>query len=231
MWMNKSSSSSEQTRTEPAKVAKQIKHLLRELPDIRADSSRLDELRRLFSQLEAAGELTFDILTKPVGSNASNPVTEKWIAFLHKSHNSMVSQLCERVRLGRHSAIRCLWGVIAGSPLSFTQKISTNENRRGDEQQVEPHSYKYVNPGLIHKWVWAMTLQESVEMDKRMRHMCQTELLSPFRDVQYFSLSAITKLATYAYEDRYKYEIKEMKNQLKNEDVVNSGKKKVPRNC
>ena len=224
--MEKVQPSSERMRINPADVAKQIKCLLKELPDNRADSARLDELRRLFSQLEAAGELTFTAPTKFDATSIPNHVTAKWIGFLHKSHDSMVSQLCERVTLGRHSSIRCLWGVIAGSPRSFTTKIMS-KHQGEDEQRVEPPSYKCVDADLIHKWVWAMTLQKPAEMDKRMRNMCQNELLSPFRDVQYFSLSAITKLATSAYEGCYKYDNNEMKVGVDDEDSINSKKERV----
>jgi len=206
MPMKTGSSSVGQTRTKPAEVAKQIKSLLKELPEIRADAARLDELRRVFARLESVGELTFTAPTKSGDNSTVNPVAAKWGAFLRKSHDAMVSQLCERVRLGRHASIRCLWGVIAGSPRSFTRKISSDDYRRGNKKSLSPLSCKYVNVDLLQKWMWAMTLQESAEMDKGMRHMIEAELLSPYRDVQYFSLAAITKLATSAYEGNYEYE-------------------------
>lgn len=224
MPMKKGSSLLEQTHTKPAEVAKQIKSLLKELPEIRADAARLDELRRLFARLERTGELSFTGPTKHSDTSDQNPVAAKWSAFLHKSHESMVSQLCERVRLGRHASIRCLWGVIAGSPISFTKKITNNDYRRGNRK---PLSYKYVNADLLKKWIWAMTLQESNEMDKGMRHMIEAELLSPYRDVQYFSLVAITKLATSAYEGDYDYESNNTKNEMDDEESISIKKKKV----
>eukprot|EP00534_Pseudo-nitzschia_fraudulenta_P006354 CAMPEP_0201173916 /NCGR_PEP_ID=MMETSP0851-20130426/96817_1 /ASSEMBLY_ACC=CAM_ASM_000631 /TAXON_ID=183588 /ORGANISM="Pseudo-nitzschia fraudulenta, Strain WWA7" /LENGTH=585 /DNA_ID=CAMNT_0047456751 /DNA_START=90 /DNA_END=1847 /DNA_ORIENTATION=+ len=203
--MKKVSSSSEKSGTKPSEVAKQIKSLLKELPEIRSDAARLDQLRRVFTRLEAAGELKFLSPDKFGGSSDKNPVAAKWSAFLHKSHDAMVSQLCERVRLGRHASIRCLWGVIAGSPRLGTKKTPIKIARKGDKIMASPPSYKYLNVDLLQAWIRAMTLQESTEMDKGMRHMIDSELLSPYRDVQYFSMVAITKLATCAYDGDYDY--------------------------
>ena len=119
MTMKKVYSSFEQDRTKPAELAKQIKFLLKELPEIRADAARLDELRRVFARLETAGELEFTTPARSDTASVRNPVAAKWRGFLHKSHEAMVTQLCERVRLGRHASIRCLVGVIAGSPRSI----------------------------------------------------------------------------------------------------------------
>jgi hypothetical protein len=164
----------------PAEVAKQIKRLLKELSEPRADVARLDELRRIFTRLNDVGELTFPKTTTKSGSGS---VAAKWSTFLHKSHDTMVSQLCERVKLGRHASIRCLWGVIAGSPKGLSS------------------SYRYVNAELLEKWMCAMTSQESTEMDKGMTNMVDNELLRPYRDIQYYSLGVITKLATSVYND------------------------------
>ena len=46
----------------PADISKQIKLLLKQSTtanDVRADSARLDELRKLFAKLESSGELVF----------------------------------------------------------------------------------------------------------------------------------------------------------------------------
>mmetsp|Transcript_8805 Transcript_8805/g.26135 ORF Transcript_8805/g.26135 Transcript_8805/m.26135 type:complete len:573 (-) Transcript_8805:778-2496(-) len=197
MAIRKGGSPSGKTQMKPAEVAKQIQTLLKELPEIRADAARLDELRRIFTRLEAAGELTFSSDVDSGSTGTKNSVSAKWSSFLHKSHDAMVSQLCERVKLGRHASIRCLWGVIAGSPRTNVPKVSNNKNTR---ETINASSYKYVNGDILKKWMWAMTLQESTEMDKGMRHMIEAEFFSPYRDVQYFSLGVITKIATAVYE-------------------------------
>jgi U3 small nucleolar RNA-associated protein 19 len=164
----------------PAELSKKIKALSKEVADVRADAARLDELRRLFARLTADGELTF-------GTSApENKIAAKWRAFLMKHHKIMVSQLCERVEMGRHSAIRCLFGVVAASPCS-------QPNGMGRE-------VPYVNFDLLQKWVRSMTLQEADEMDRAMRHMVESEFLHPFRDIQYYALGAITQQANDEYE-------------------------------
>lgn len=161
----------------PAEVSQKLKALIKEVPEVRADAARLDELRRLFGRLEASGELKFGV------APPDNQVAAKWRSFLLKYHRKLVSQLCDRVILGRHAAIRCLWGVIAASPL-------TSQNGM----------YKYVNADLLQKWLRAMTLQEAEEMDKGTRHMVESEFLHTYRDVQYYALGSITQLATAEYE-------------------------------
>lgn len=165
-----------------AELSKQIKLLSQELVDVRADAARLDELRRVYSRLTATGELTFG--TPP----PENKVAAKWKSFLVKHHKLMVAQLVDRVEMGRHSAIRCFFGVIAASPLTST-------NKHGNE-------YKYVDCDLLQQWLRAMTLQEADEMDRAMRHMVEAEFLRPFRDVQYYTLSSISNLARLEYENQ-----------------------------
>jgi len=72
--------------------------------------------------------------------------------------------------------------------------------------------------------MWAMTLQECTEMDKGMRHMIEAELFSPYRDVQYFSLGVITKLATSAYDGDYDNRSANTKKKI-SDDESNSDKK------
>jgi U3 small nucleolar RNA-associated protein 19 len=163
-----------------AELSKQIRSLIKEVADVRADAARLDELRRIYSRLSASGELTFG--TPPPG----NQVAAKWRAFLLKYHKIMVAQLCDRVELGRHSAIRCLFGVLAASPL-------TSPGGKGKE-------YTYVDSDLLQQWLRAMTIQESEEMDRTMRHMVESEFLQPFRDVQYYTLVSISRLAKEEYD-------------------------------
>lgn len=61
-------------------------------------------------------------------------------------------------------------------------------------------------------------------MDKAMRHMLEAEFFRPFRDVQYYSLGAITSLATLAYNNqeehqrRHKEEKKKKENQDDDDD-------------
>ena len=74
-------------------------------------------------------------------SSSKNPVVAKWHAFLLKSHKTMVSQLCERVKLGRHASIRCLWGVIAGSPTTRYHVTTTTHNHLKQSTTLLLQSY------------------------------------------------------------------------------------------
>lgn len=168
------------TSPSPSELSKQIKTLSKEVIDVRADAVRLDELRRIYARLTAEGELTFGT------STPENKVAAKWRTFLLKHHKMMVSQLCGQVEMGRHSAIRCLFGVIAASPC-------TQKDRKGKD-------YQYVNFDLLQKWIHALTLQEADEMDRTMRHMVESEFLQPFRDIQYYALGAIAQQAKQEYE-------------------------------
>jgi U3 small nucleolar RNA-associated protein 19 len=165
-----------------AELSKQIKSLIKEVADVRADAARLDELRRVYSRLSTSGELTFG--TPP----PENQVAAKWRAFLMKYYKIMVSQLCDRVELGRHSAVRCLFGVLSASPL-------TSPGGKGKE-------YKYVDSDLLQQLLRAISLQESEEMDRTMRHMVESEFFSPFRDVQYYTLISISRLAKEEYDQQ-----------------------------
>ena len=172
-----SSSSSSLT---PSEVSRRIKLLLKEEKNLKNDASRLDELRRIFTKLERSGDLEFG---KPLPENQT---ARKWRSFLLKNHKLMVSQLCHRVTMGRHTAVRCFWGVMAGSPI-----ISQNG------------MYKHVNTELLQQWFKAMTFQESEDhMDRAMKHMVESEFLRQYRDVQYYALGCITRLADEQYENR-----------------------------
>ena len=224
MVMKKEGSSvSEETQIKPAEVAKQIRCLLKEVPEPRADAARLDELRRVFTHLCALGELTFTTTTTK-SSAKKNSVAAKWSSFLHSSYEAFVSQLCDRVKLGRHASVRCLWGVIAGSPRTSCHKQNHN---KGNNSRSSSSPYRYVNIELLEKWMLATTLQESTEMEKSMRHLIEAELLRPYRDVQHYSLGVITKIATSVYNGDYDHEISKSNGNkcIDDDDESNSGNK------
>jgi len=155
-----------------ADIAAGIKSLLKEISDERGDAARLDELRRLFAGLIQEGDL--ELGTSSTGSSAS----VKWKAFLRQSHKRMVNQLCERIKKGKKTAVRTLWGVVATSSLP-----SSNGK------------YRILSADLLLQWVRAMSKLPAEYMDKSMRHMLQAEFLHPYRDAQYYVIIAITTAA------------------------------------
>lgn len=165
--------------TSPTEISREIKQLIKEIPETRADAKRLDDIRRIYTKLTQSGELQFGTPTP------ENKVAAKWRAFLTKHHKVVIQQLCDRVVLGRHSSVRCLWGMIAASPL-------TSKNGK----------FEYANSELLQKWLQAMVLQESEEMDRPVRRMVESEFLGAFRDVQYYSLGCIATIAHDTYKGR-----------------------------
>lgn len=156
-----------------AQVARQIKELLKQVnnDDDRADAARLDELRRIFAKLAAAGDLQ-----QPGSSEAR----AKWHAFLRSSHQSMVEQLKQRIVQGKRTALRTLWGVVATTPAWGG----------GDALQQQP----LVDLDLLVHWV-AATTRTAAAWDQSIHHMIQAEFLQPYRDVQYYTLKAIQRVA------------------------------------
>ena len=181
-------------------IAERIKALLREssADDARGDARRLDELRRLFAKLIQDGELQFSVkgstLRVADESNSGNLAAfRKWREFLLRSHRRMIEQLTVRIaqrkkQLGGQakcrSAIRTLWGVIAQSPV-------TSGNGK----------YQILNAELVLLWVRAMTNNSvaSLDNDSAVRQMVQAEFLDPYRDAQYYVLSAIATCAEEIY--------------------------------
>lgn len=91
-------------KTSTAEIAKQIKTLLIELPDDRADAARLDELRKVFAQQD------LHVAT-------DNSSIQKWKEFLQQKHKLFIRQLCDRIAQGKRTAVRTIWGVVATTPI------------------------------------------------------------------------------------------------------------------
>ena len=158
-----------------AETAKVIKTLLQELPEERIDAARLNELRRVFSKLVSNGDLNFS-------SSSSNhdelSLSAKWNVFLQKRHHLFVEQLCQRIKEGKRTAIRTMWGVIAASPVTSS-------------------CHKRVNPDLMYLWMRSMTFMP--HMENSTSAMIQGEFLQLYHDVQYYALTSLTKLAAEGY--------------------------------
>jgi len=167
-----------------AETAQQIKSLLKGIHEERADAARLDELRRLFGQLVKSGDLTFSDREKETATkkiSVSKKASHKWQAFLEKQHQKMVSQLMVRIVQNKKTAVRTMWGVIAASPKQYVNNALTT-----------------VHPDLVYQWLKAMMGMEE-DIDKSLRHMIEQEFLHPYRDVQYYALVSIARLATDGY--------------------------------
>lgn len=155
-----------------AETAAQIKDLLKEVPDPKADTVRLDELRKLFARLIQTGVMQLGASTED-----QSTVKQKWNSFLLSSHKRMIQQLSKRIIDGKRAAIRTFWGVIASSPVwSFNRK------------------YQLISEALLQQWIRAMS--QVPVMDKSVRHMIEVEFVGAYRDVQYFTMIAIRECAS-----------------------------------
>lgn len=161
------------------------------------DAARLDELRRTFSSLIASGEL---ILHGDVGESKwcvsdTSDVKAKWSRFLRKRHEEYLSQLSDALRIGRKSALRTFCGVVASSP------------RRIDGAKDD--SARVLDERLLYKLVDALASptdenQRFVSTEESMINLLDKEFVKPHRDVQYFIMLAVRKLASDIYAQAQK---------------------------
>ena len=171
------------TETTMADTARKIKELLKELPDERADAARLDELRRIYAKLIQEGVLQLRPSKQKLPS--ASLALGKWQNFLRRSHQKFVQQLKERIQVGKRTAIRTLWGVMATSP------VPSNNGQ-----------YELLHVPLLVHWVQAMA--QVPVWDQSIHHMVEAEFLGPFRDVQYYTMLAIQMVANEGYQNNNK---------------------------
>lgn len=176
-----SSSSSSQ------EIAIKLKSLIKEIPeDESADAARLDNLRRFFSGLVQQGDLVFS-----TESSKKDPSAQaQWNSWLQKQHKSTVQQLTRRIKRGKRTAVRTLWGLLAASPY------------------VTPQGNLHVHAELLFQWLQALvTMPIDVTSDKSLRHLIEAEMSQ--RDIQYYAMRAITRWANETYEKSREHESKE----------------------
>ena len=178
---------SSSTAAETASTIKELLNVNPESPQIESvDAQRLDQLRRIFSNLIATKQLD---LNEKKQSQAS----QKWNAWLKKQHGNFVNQLCHVIKMGRKSSLRTFFGVIASSPMDV--KSSSNSNADGE---IGNKVIQRVNEGLVHKMVQALVESYGDGGDgivpEYMLEMFQTEFCR-YRDIQYFSMVAMKQIA------------------------------------
>lgn len=159
-----------------AETHKTIKELLKPPnPFIEsADANRLDSLRRTFAKLIATHQLSL------TGKKADTETGEKWNAWLKKQHQTFVEQLSGVVKMGRKSGLRTFLGIIASSPI-----------KEGNIERI--------NDALLMKLLESLVDSYGNEGDgvlpEYMLELLEAEFCK-YRDVQYFTLMGIRKLAT-----------------------------------
>jgi U3 small nucleolar RNA-associated protein 19 len=172
--------------TEAAAVAAELQKLLVEpkVDDHRADAVRLDQARRVLAQQVLVGDLEFSNSIQQKNAQA------KWCKYLKTCHDQLVSQLERRIRLGQRTALRTLWGVMAASPLTLALPAAATND-----------SFRLVNTELLVVWLRALTYMSSSDFSHQtVQHMISVEFIKPHRDVQYYLLVAITRIANEIYQ-------------------------------
>lgn len=164
------------SQSSAAETHKSIKELLHPPnPFIEStDANRLDSLRRTFAKLIATHQLSL------TGKTATTETGEKWNTWLRKQHQTFMEQLSGVVKMGRKSGLRTFLGVIASSPL-----------KDGNIERV--------NDALLMKLLESLVYSYGNEGDgvlpEYMLELLEAEFCK-YRDVQYFLLIGLRKLAT-----------------------------------
>ena len=138
------------------KTAQELERLLVPVADERLDANRLNEARRILSNPDL---WRFE-------------QNEKWNQFLRDALQTLVEQLCERVREGKRSAFRTLWGVIGTIP---------SAKSAASKQTI-------IDTNILAKLVHAASLTE--DWDNSFQRM-YLEFVGPFKDVQYYIMGVV----------------------------------------
>jgi len=159
-----------------------------------------DELRRIFARLILAGDLTrhpnhttllssnsTSTSTSTSTSNSTSTPTKvqiEWNDWLSKRHTRYITQLSDRVKAGKKSAVRTFMGVIASTPhcngsridgALVIQLLQALIGYDADDDVEETVDVPMVAEGLL--------------------ELLEEEFIQPYRDVQYFMLVEIHRLA------------------------------------
>mmetsp|Transcript_3642 Transcript_3642/g.5025 ORF Transcript_3642/g.5025 Transcript_3642/m.5025 type:complete len:665 (-) Transcript_3642:104-2098(-) len=204
-------------------TASEIKTLLNQanLPES-ADAIRLDRLRRIFAQLVENEELNLSNLHDKSNNLNNSNVKVKWNEFLRNRHRVYLSQLCDRIRHGRRSTLRTTMGVIASSPnINYpingkvkSDTIDENPSMTLNHQLLHSMLCAIVHPfgesmmedsvpkmesGDMNKW-WHSSQQNAIGPTREnIIDLLDEEFIKPYKDVQYFLLLQLEKLANEMY--------------------------------
>ncbi|KAL7560354.1 hypothetical protein ACA910_002766 [Epithemia clementina (nom. ined.)] len=167
--------------------------------DDRTDAARMDELRRLFARLYQEGDFYHSLNdihsnnAAVVDSESAAATLAKWKQFLSTSHAKFRTQLVDRIALGKRTAVRTFWGVVASSPQRCNiGTTNTNSNNNTTTTVL------LLNDQLLQQWIQAMT--HIPIWDQSIQHMVQAEFLQPFYDVQYYTMKSIRIVAQQLYQ-------------------------------
>ena len=157
-----------------AETASKIKELLKPpTPLIESiDAQRLDQLRRIFSNLISTKQ--FDLNEKK-----ESEASQKWNSWLKKHHNKFLDQLQDAVTMGRKSALRTFMGVIASAPTKVAHSERVDDKLVFRMLRALVDSYGNDGDGIVPEY---------------MLEMLQLEFLK-YRDAQYYMMMSMKQIA------------------------------------
>jgi len=163
------------------------------------DAQRLDQLRRIYSNLIATKQL---VLQEKKHIKPRSDATQKWNEWLKKSFSTFVDQLCHVVKMGRKSGVRTFIGVIASTPK--------------DDGTLER-----IDDVLVRKLVGSLMDSYGTDGDgvvpEGLLDLTQAEFFGRYNDSQYFVLVAMKNAASQLLESNNE---DEASNGIKAENLV-----------
>jgi U3 small nucleolar RNA-associated protein 19 len=171
---------------------------------LRNDMKRLDEVRRCISQCWMDYHKDHRYISEEATDDES--VAWKWYTFLCQSRMQLVQQLGRRISASsappqrRIYACRTFWGLMAGTPQYINVATKNEETLRTVDAQLLLHWVRAVasptdpssgSQNLSSDWLF--------HDDASLLKLVHMECVAPYRDVQYYLLSAIRTIANELY--------------------------------
>jgi hypothetical protein len=154
----------------------------------RADALTLDKLRRVFGRLKEDGSFDCHAGSK---SAAKESASAKWISWLNTQLDAFLSTLVEYVGDDKTFALRTFCGVIATFP-----SVASDSCGGGNKDILsEKLLTKLLEAVLKSKKVLTDTSTKERSADEAMLNLLDGEFIQQYRDVQYYVLMVVQKMA------------------------------------
>ena len=157
----------------------------------RADALTLDKLRRIFARLHDDGSFHCDPAEK-------DSVSGKWSAWLNSQLDQFIVMLVEHISDDKMYALRTFCGVIA----SFPDVVTNEEEKR--EMLSERLLTKLVEAVCKSRKCFDANLVQDRSADEALLTLLDSEFIQQYRDVQYYVLMVLQKLAARLIDEKEK---------------------------
>jgi hypothetical protein len=159
----------------------------------RADALTLDKLRRIFARLKDDG--CFD------SAAAKDSASSKWCAWLHSQLDQFIVFLVEHIGDDKVYALRTFCGVIASFP-----DVASGSDASKREILSEKLLMRLLEAVFKSKKCFNANISNDRLSDEAMLTLLDTEFIQQYRDVQYYVLMVVQKVAFSLLEGREKDE-------------------------